>query len=107
MNAYLISAISFGAMTLAGSVSIAYQIYQMTIIDAKARGFKHPRFWGIFNTDSNNYLLYLIVRCRYPKEKLSEKALRKMNHYKKAAGISIIFTCIGGIGLFLSLFLGN
>lgn len=40
-------AVVFGAVILVGAIGTMYQIYRMMEADAKARGLKHPRFWGL------------------------------------------------------------
>ena len=42
---YIFMAI-FIAIYLVGAVSMVYQLYKITIIDAKARGLKHPKLMG-------------------------------------------------------------
>lgn len=57
------------AVTLVGSISIVYQIYHGAVIDAKARGLKLPKLWGLFAMTGNNssgLIIYLICRRKYP-----------------------------------------
>ena len=44
MDIKLIIIIISGAAFLVGGIILQYNIYQMTQIDAKARGIKHPNF---------------------------------------------------------------
>ena len=58
-----IAAVASGAIALVGAICTAWQIYQMTVSDAKARGLKHPKFWGFWAMNGNNssgLILYLI-----------------------------------------------
>lgn len=58
-----------GAVMLVGGLEAMYQIYRMVLIDAKARGLKHPVFWGFFAMGGNNsggLIMYLVGRRRYP-----------------------------------------
>lgn len=99
----------FGAVAFVGGIMLNLQIYKMTTIDAKARGLKHPRFWGIFNVGGNNasgnLIFYLIGRRRYPILHLSEADEMEMKKRKKNAGLAIVFSVIGSLG-FLFFFLG-
>lgn len=56
------------------SLILAYQIYGLVVIDAKSRGLKHPRLWGLFSVsgDSGGLLLYLIGRRRYVSDMSTE-----------------------------------
>ncbi len=36
----------FAAIALVGAVEVVYQIYKITIVDAKARGLRNPKLWG-------------------------------------------------------------
>ena len=42
------------AIAIVGGVEVAYQIYKMTVIDAEARGLKHPRLLGMLAMNGNN-----------------------------------------------------
>ena len=59
----------FVAIYLVGIVSTIYQIYKITIIDAKARDIKHPKLMGLLATSgksSEGLILYLLHRRKYP-----------------------------------------
>ena len=63
MNLSIVLAVICGAVALVGAFCVVFQIYQMTVIDATARGLKHPKFWGVFTMNGNNssgLLMYLI-----------------------------------------------
>lgn len=53
MDWTMILAAAGGAVALVGAGGISWQIYHMTVIDVKARGFKHPKFWGMFTMSGN------------------------------------------------------
>lgn len=80
----------------------------MTVIDATARGLKHPKLWGFFAMNGNNssgLLMYLIGRRKYPIINMSESNSREIEKRKKSAGIGLVFLAIGAIGMVLSTFL--
>ena len=84
-----IAAVASGAIALVGAICTAWQIYQMTVSDAKARGLKHPKFWGFWAMNGNNssgLLLYLIGRRNYPINSIDSNQKTKMIQRKKAAG---------------------
>ena len=94
----------FGAISLVGAAATAYQIYRLTLMDAKARGLKHPKFWGIFAMSGNNsggLLMYLIGRNTYPVINLPDSEKQKMEKRKKCAGVGLIFLALGTIGLII------
>lgn len=104
-----ILAVVFGAVILVGAIGTMYQIYRMTEADAKARGLKHPRFWGLFAMNGNNsggLLLYLLGRRKFPVIDQNETVCGEIEARKKKAGIGLLFLVIGGIGMIASLFLG-
>ena len=98
---------AFMIVLFIGGVYSIYQIYQMTKLDAKSRGFKHPGLWGLFSisgSNSSGLLLYLIGRRNYPSQMSSEdKAV--MDSYKNKVAVGILFEVIGAIGLFASFIL--
>ncbi len=90
------------AIALVGSFEIVYQIYRMTVIDATARGLKHPKLWGFFAVGGNNssgLLMYLIGRRKYPVINMTENDRENIERRKKSAGIGLIFLAVGAIGL--------
>lgn len=36
-------------ISLLGASTLAYQVFKMTELDAKSRGFKHPKAWGFLH----------------------------------------------------------
>ncbi len=93
---------------LLGMITLAYQIYKLTELDAKCRGLKHPKLWGLFSLSGNNssggLILYLIGRRKYPIT-INEEELAQMASRKKRAGVSLIFMALGAIALFATLIL--
>lgn len=90
-------------VVLLGAFSLAYQVYRLTELDAQCRGFKHPKFWGLFSIGGNNssgLFLYLIGRKKYPIH-LSESDQAVMTSRKHKAGISLCFIAVGAIVLVL------
>ena len=81
------------------AVIIVYHIYKMTELDARSRGFKHPKLWGHFASGGQNgegILLYLIGRRKYPSA-MTEAQKSDMEKYKKNIGISLVFLIIVSI----------
>nr|WP_282750484.1 hypothetical protein [Emergencia timonensis] len=81
------------------AVIIVYHIYKMTELDARSRGFKHPKLWGLFASGGQNgegILLYLIGRRKYPSA-MTEAQKSDMEKYKKNIGISLVFLIIVSI----------
>lgn len=97
-----------GAFIAVGSIFFAYQLYNMIVTDAKARGFKHPGFWGFFALGNNNgggLILYLIGRRNHPILHMSDEIRQGLEKRKKAAGVGLAFLCIGTIGLIICVML--
>ncbi len=89
------------AVILVGAVNTSFQLYKMVELDARARGLKHPKFWGIFAMNGNNssgLLMYLIGRRNYPILNMTEENRKEIEKRKKKAGIGLIFIVIGAIG---------
>lgn len=96
------AAVASGAIALVGAICTAWQIYQMTVLDAKARGLKHPKFWGFWAMNGNNssgLILYLIGRRNYP---VSIEDQEKIETRKKAAGAALVFLALGAIGFVIN-----
>lgn len=101
-----IAAVASGAIALVGAICTAWQIYQMTVLDAKARGLKHPKFWGFCAMNGNNssgLILYLIGRRKYPVQNMSIEDQEMIETRKKAAGAALVFLAIGAIGFVVSM----
>ena len=62
MERNMVLAVIFSAAAVVGAIETVYQVYQLTVIDAAARGLKHPKLWGLLAANGNNssgLLLYL------------------------------------------------
>ena len=106
MNLNIVLAVICGAVALVGAFCVVFQIYQMTVIDATARGLKHPKFWGVFAMNGNNssgLILYLIGRRKYPVQNMSIEDLEKIETRKKAAGAALVFMTLGAIGFVINI----
>lgn len=102
MERNIVLAVIFGAAVVVGAIETVYQIYQLTVIDAAARGLKHPKLWGLLAANGNNssgLLLYLIGRRKYPVNSMDSRQVEIMEKRKKAAGIGLVFVVVGAIGL--------
>ena len=93
MERNMVLAVIFSAAAVVGAIETVYQVYQLTVIDAAARGLKHPKLWGLLAANGNNssgLLLYLIGRRNYPvnKVKIFQKIIRiKIRHTSKSPRI--------------------
>lgn len=106
MERNMVLAVIFGAATVVGAIETVYQVYQLTVIDAAARGLKHPKLWGLLAANGNNssgLLLYLMGRRNYPVNSMDSRQVVVMEKRKKAAGIGLVFVAVGAIGLVLCL----
>ena len=102
MNLNIVLSVICGAVALVGAFCVVFQIYHMTVIDATARGVKHPKLWGIFamgGSDSSGLLMYLIGRRKYPIVNMSESNSKELERRKKSAGVGLLFLAIGVIGI--------
>ena len=107
MNYILMSI--FIAIYLIGVITVVYQIYKITIIDAKARNIKHPKLMGLLATSgksSEGLTIYLLNRKKYPIKQISNNELNEINRRKKISLVSIIFIVIGAIGFVFCLLTG-
>lgn len=89
-------------VAILGGGTLDYQVYKMTELDARSRGLKHPKFWGIFSLSGGNgsggLVLYLIGRRKYPAS-MNENDKLVMESRKKKAGVSLIFLALSTIAL--------
>lgn len=91
----------FIAILLIGVISIVYQIYKIVVIDAKARGLKHPKLVGLFamsGKSSEGLILYLLTRKKYPIQNITALELEEIKKRKRIALVGILFMIIGAIG---------
>ena len=94
------------AIMLVGAICFAYRLYEIVQIDARSRGFKHPKTCGLCSISSNNgsgLLLYLIKRRKYPIIELSKEDMERIEKSKKAISAAIIFVATGAILIVVSL----
>ena len=106
MERNMVLAVIFSAAAVVGAIVTVYQVYQLTVIDAAARGLKHPKLWGLLAANGNNssgLLLYLIGRRNYPVNSMDSRQVVVMEKRKKTAGIGLVFVAVGAIGLVLCL----
>lgn len=93
--------IIFIFIVLLGAMNLAYQVFKMTELDARSRGFKHPKLWGLFATGGQNgagLIVYLIGRRNYPSTMSIEDA-NCMASRKNKSAVSLVCIAIGAIGL--------
>lgn len=100
----VISGLICVAAMLVGAGNCCWQIYNIVKIDAKSRGLKNPRLWGVFAANGNNssgLILYFIMRRKYPVINLSELDKKKLESRKIKAGVGLIFVAVGTVSLLL------
>ena len=77
MENYLVVLAAAGAAAaVIGSGYAVYQLFRLAETDARCRGMKHPRLWGLLASSGSNQsglLLYLIGRRNHPVLSLSEE----------------------------------
>ena len=98
----------FIAIYLVGVVSLIYQIYNIVVTDAKARGLKHPRLIGLLATSgrsSEGLIVYLLTRKKYSIKDISFLERHEIMKRKKIILVSLMFMAIGGIGFVYGLVL--
>lgn len=85
-------------VAVAGVLSLIYQVFQIVVLDAKARGLKHPNFWGLLSiNDDNGLLLYLLKRRQYS-SMMTEAGKKTIESRKRKAAISLGIAVVGTIG---------
>lgn len=102
----MIGALVCAAVVIAGAIGTMIQVYQITLIDAKARGLKHPKLWGMIAMNGNQsggLILYLIKRRNYPILSIKEEERNQIQVRKKKAGVCILFLACGAIGMVISI----
>ena len=100
MERNMVLAVIFSAAAVVGAIETVYQVYQLTVIDAAARGLKLLAANG---NNSSRLLLYLIGRRNYPVNSMDSRQVVVMEKRKKTAGIGLVFVAVGAIGLVLCL----
>ena len=91
----------FIAIYLIGIIATVYQVYKITVVDAKARNIKHPKLMGLLATSgksSEGIILYLLHRRKYPIKNITKEEQNEIDRRKKVALVGIIFIVVGAIG---------
>lgn len=104
MEWHTIVSVMFGALIAVGAVFFLYQLHNIVVIDARTRGLKHPRFWGVLSLSNNNgggLLLYLTKRRNCPVVNITEHDKLEISKRKKATGVGLSFICLGTIGILI------
>lgn len=104
MNWNTIISVMFGAIVAVGAIFFLYQLHNIIVIDAKTRGLKHPRIWGLLplgNNTGGGLLVYLISRRNHPIINITENDKLEMSRRKKATSIGLSFICLGTIGILI------
>ena len=75
----------FIAIYFIGIVVILYQIYKITVIDAKCKGIKHPKFMRVLalsSQSSEGIILYLLHRRKDSIKNITLKVQNEINKIK-------------------------
>lgn len=91
----------FIAIYLIGIIATVYQVYKITVVDAKARNIKHPKLMGLLATSgksSEGLILYLLHRRKYPIKSITKEEQNEIDRRKKIVLAGIVFMVIGAIG---------
>ncbi len=97
--------ICFAAIVV-GTFDIGFQLFQIASLDAKARGFRHPKLLGFLamgGDHSSGLLMYFILRRKHPVLNMSKEASKEIESRKKRAGAGIFFLALGAIGFVITL----
>ena len=90
------------APAVIGGGYAVYQLFRLAETDARCRGMKHPRLWGLLASSGSNQsglLLYLIRRKNHPVLSLSEEEKGLIQRRKRKIGVGIAFLVAGAIML--------
>lgn len=96
--------VMLGAVIAVGAAFFLYQLYHIIVLDARTRGLKHPRIWGLLSLGNNTgggLFLYLARRRNSPAIRITEKDRAEILRRKKATGIGLAFAAFGTVGLLL------
>lgn len=99
-----------GAIIAVGAGFFMYQLHNIVVIDAKTRGLKYPRLWGLLplgNNTGGGIFIYMIRRRNCPVINISENDKLEIEKRKKASGIGLSFICLGTIGIIICQMLGK
>lgn len=94
------------AAILTGALHAGFQVFKIASLDAKARGLRHPRLWGLLAASGNHsagLLMYLISRRKHPVINMSEEVIHEIESRKKRAGAGILFLASGAVGLVITI----
>lgn len=94
------------AAIIVGALHVGFQLFKITSLDAEARGFSHPKLWGLLATSGNHsagLIMYLISRRKYPVITMSEEVIHEIESRKKRAGVGILFLALGTIGFVITI----
>jgi len=95
---------------LSGAIIVAYQVFKMTELDAKSRGFKNPKLWGFLASGGQNsggLILYLLGRRKHPSI-MSDNEKKEIESRKNKIAAGLIVLALGAIGFIITLLLtGN
>lgn len=47
----IVLSVIFGAAAVVGGIETTYQLYKLTVMDATARGLKHPKLLGLLSAN--------------------------------------------------------
>ena len=103
MENYLVVLAAAGAAAaVIGGGYAVYQLFRLAETDARCRGMKHPRLWGLLASSGSNQsglLLYLIRRKNHPVLSLSEEEKGLIQRRKRKIGVGIAFLVAGAVML--------
>ncbi len=83
---------------LTSLIIFVYQKYKITVIDAKARGMKHPKLMGILATSGNNgggSFLYFLRKKKYPIKNITSSEEEEIEVRKRIMRKCVIVSIIG------------
>ncbi|MBS5114305.1 MAG: hypothetical protein KHY88_01175 [Erysipelotrichaceae bacterium] len=81
-----IISVMFGTIVAVGAIFFLYQLHNIIVIDAKTRGLKHSRFWGILQLGNNTgegLIVYLIRRRNCPVINITENDRQEISPKKQ------------------------
>lgn len=102
MENYLVVLAAAGAAAAVIGGYAVYQLFRLAETDARCRGMKHPRLWGLLASSGSNQsglLLYLIRRKNHPVLSLSEEEKGLIQRRKRKIGVGIAFLVAGAVML--------
>ena len=79
-------------------IIFVYHKYKITVIDAKARGMKHPKLMGILATSGNNgggSFLYFLRKKKHPIKNITKEEEEEILVRKRIMRKCVIVSIIG------------